>query len=47
MLQFKAKWGGKLKCFAEKKSFQFLLKGSGVAGGANVDRKIIILHGII
>ena len=28
-----------MKCFTENESFQFLLEGSGVAGGANVDRK--------
>jgi len=32
---------GKLKYFTEKESFQFLLEGSGVDGGANVDRKTV------
>jgi len=30
--------GGKLKCFTEKESFQFLLEGSGVADGVVVAR---------
>ena len=33
--------GRKLKFFTEKESLQFLLEGSGVAGGANVDRKTV------